>query len=162
MASGTQTSTEPSASTIDWKPRKFSTMKWSMWMFVLPSTVRMRQAGPPREKLAFHCRIGPSATGLFGFLQSAGAWVIESRGTLTTTADFRSHDRCTIRVVSERAPDTCAAVPNALVSSPARESEPITRMFIGGKSVILSALLDGRLPRRPETSSLVMLLLSLK
>src|SRR5450756_2881756 len=100
-----------------------------MKMPVVPSTVRMRQAGPPSEKLAFHCRIGPSATELFGFLQSRGACVIESRGTLTTTADRRSPDRCRISVVSERAPDTCPVVPNWLVPR-ARVSEPITSCLL--------------------------------
>src|SRR5665648_237051 len=128
-------------------------------MPVLPSIVRMRQAGPPREKLAFHCRTTPSATVLFGSLQSRGALVIESRGMLITTADFRSADRCRSRVVSERAP---WLVPYDLVPR-SRVSEPITRILRGLRLVSRSALalLLGRLPSSFETSSSVMLPLSL-
>ena len=157
---GTQNSTEPSASTIDWKPRKSTTMKWSTKMPVFPLRVRMTHAGPPALKLAFQIRSGPPATVLFGSLQSRGALVIESRGMLTTTADFRSPDRCRSSVVSDPPP---GVVPNSVVPR-SRLSEPITRMLSGLRLVTLSALalLLGRLPRFLVISSLVMLLLSLR
>jgi hypothetical protein len=79
---------------------------------------------------------------------------IESRGMLTSTADFRSAARWRRIVVSERAPPMrCAAAPDRL-------SDPMSRMLSGVCSSP-SAITLGRSPSSPVRSWLVMLLLIL-
>ena len=103
----------------------------------------MVQVGPPWVKLAFHCRTTPSSTDQLLSAQLRGALVIESRGMETTTADLRSAERWTTRLVSERAPATPYSVllePYFELPIPSRVSEPMTRMFTGARLVSASVV----------------------
>ena len=91
-------------------------------------------------KFWFHWRTTPFSTLSALFLQSRGAIVIESRGIDTTIADWRSADRCTMRLVSERLPSMPYSVCPLPRLVPSRLSEPITKMLSGARLVCASVV----------------------
>ncbi len=65
------------------------------------STVRIEQAGPPVSKAQLNC-ISPGLLRVPSGFSQAGTETMTSRGTETAVAWFRSADRCSRIVVSER------------------------------------------------------------
>ena len=124
-SSGTQTLTPLTALTISLKPAKLITTKWSMRTLVIFSTVLIVHAGPPTAYAALNWVSPPGIVFLPFLVLQSGRSTIASRGMLTPYARFRSAERCSRIVVSERP----GVSPPMLV--PSRLSEPITSTFIG-------------------------------
>lgn len=123
----TVTVTPPIASTSPLNPEKSISMKWSMRMPDIVSTVLTTQAGPASEYTELNITRFADGSVVPSFLAHSGRVTRVSRGMLTAVARVRPLGMCITRAVSERAPATLPVSSDAL--APDRESEPSTRMF---------------------------------
>ena len=125
---GTQTSTPPRASTIFLKPLKSMTTKWLIRMSVSSSTVLIVHAGPPTAYAALNMLRPPGSVPLPSLRSHSGRWTIASRGRLTPYASFRSAERCSRIVVSERPGRVAADVPGLPLAGVGAEQQDVERL----------------------------------
>ena len=157
IANGRHTGTPPTSLTIDWNPEKLTSTKCWIRIPVSCSRVFHRHGAPPAENVAFSRSTWPGAACWpacpWPSFEQASIGTIESRGKLMTSARAWPGAMCSSMEVSDREPRTSA--PN-LWPVPARESEPMTRMFRpavnGGRLPSMAAVTFSwwMLPRTPR------------